>query len=325
MLDKDKKLEMLRKMLLIRHLEKAWGDAYLNGEIEGIPPALSTGQEAVSVGACLALEDGDFVFTTHRGQGPQVAMGLDAKRILAELYCRRTGYNKGKSYHVTDFSRGVIGMGGIVAGQVPVAGGMALANKMKGNDRVSLCFFGDGASNEGAVHETANLAAIWNLPLIMLCENNGYCISLPVSREVKTAHLSDRAAGYGMAGEWVDGNDPVAVYETVRRAVKRARSGNGPSFIEAITVRLSGHLVHDPQRYRSPEELEAAWEKCPIKGFGSRLQKEGLITRGGISEMEAQVAREVEAAVRFARESPPPKPEEAFEGLWGEFEKGGES
>ena len=317
MLGNDMKLEMLRKMLLIRHLEKAWGDAYLNGEIEGIPPALSTGQEAVSVGACLALEAGDFVFTTHRGQAPQVARGLDPKRILAELYCRKTGYNKGKSYHVTDFSRGVIGMGGIVAGQVPVAGGMALANQMKGNDRVSLCFFGDGASNEGAVHETANLAAIWNLPLIMLCENNGYCISLPVSRQIKAAHISDRAAGYGMAGAWVEGNDPVAVYETVSQAVKRARSGNGPSFIEAITVRLSGHLVHDPQRYRSQGEIEAAWEKCPIKGFGTRLQNEGLITRGGISEMEAQVAREVEAAVQFARESPPPELEEAFEDLWG--------
>jgi len=316
MLDKDLKLEMMRKMLLIRHLEKAWGEAYLNGEIEGIPPALSTGQEAVSVGACMALEDGDFVFTTHRGQAPQVAMGLDPKRILAELYCRRTGYNKGKSYHVTDFRRGVIGMGGIVAGQVPVAGGMALAHKLKGTDRVSLCFFGDGASNEGALHETANLASIWSLPLILLCENNGYCISLPVSREINTVHISDRAAGYGMAGEWVDGNDPIAVYETVSRAVKRGRSGNGPSFIEAITVRLSGHLVHDPQRYRPKEEIEAGWEQCPIKGFGNRLKKEGLVTADGIAEMEAEVAREVEAAVLFAKESPPPRPEEAFEDLW---------
>jgi TPP-dependent pyruvate/acetoin dehydrogenase alpha subunit len=314
--DNDKKLEMLRKMLLIRHLEKAWGDAYLSGEIEGIPPALSTGQEAVSVGACLALEEGDFVFTTHRGQAPQVAMGLDAKRIMAELYCRRTGYNKGKSYHVTDFNRGVIGMGGIVPGQVPVAGGMALANKMKGNDRVSLCFFGDGASNEGAVHETANLAAIWNLPLIMICENNGYCISLPVSKGIRNAHISDRAAGYGIAGDRVDGNDPVAVYEGVSRAVKRARCGDGPSFIEAITFRLGGHLVHDPQRYRSQEEIKAAWEKCPIKVFGARLQHEGLITPTGISEMETEVAQEVEAAVQFARESPPPRVEEAFEDLW---------
>jgi TPP-dependent pyruvate/acetoin dehydrogenase alpha subunit len=316
MLNKDIQLEMMRKMLMIRHLEKAWGDAYLNGEIDGIPPALSTGQEAVSVGACMALEDGDFVFTTHRGQAPQIAMGLDPKKIMAELYSRRTGYNKGKSYHITDFRRGVVGMGGIVAGQVPVAGGMALAQKMKGNSRVSLCFFGDGASNEGAVHETANLAAVWNLPLILLCENNGYCISLPVSREINTAHTSDRAAGYGMPGECVDGNDPVAVYETVSQAVKRARSDNGPSFIEAITVRLGGHLVHDPQRYRSKEEIEAAWEQCPIKGFGNRLQNEGLITADGISEMEAEIAREMEAAVQFARESPSPQAGEAFEDLW---------
>jgi pyruvate dehydrogenase E1 component alpha subunit len=316
MLERDLKLEMMQKMLMIRHLETAWGDAYLNEEIDGIPPALSTGQEAVSVGACLALEDGDFVFTTHRGQAPQIAMGLDSKKIMAELYCRKTGYNRGKSYHVTDFRRGVVGMGGVVAAQVPVAGGMALAHKMKGNDRVSLCFFGDGASNEGAVHETANLAAIWKLPLIMLCENNGYCISLPVSREINTTHISDRAAAYGMPGEWVDGNDPIAVYKTVSQAVKRARSGGGPSFIEAITNRLSGHLVHDPQRYRSREEIEAAWEQCPIKSFGNRLQNENLITAEEIAEMEAQVAREVEAAVEFARQSPTPGAGEAFEDLW---------
>jgi pyruvate dehydrogenase E1 component alpha subunit len=307
---------MMQKMLMIRHLENAWGDAYLKEEIDGIPPALSTGQEAVSVGACLALEDGDFVFTTHRGQAPQVAMGLDPKKIMAELYCRKAGYNKGKSYHVTDFSRGVVGMGGIVAGQVPVAGGMALAHKMKANDRVSLCFFGDGASNEGAVHETANLAAIWNLPLIMLCENNGYCISLPVSRQINATHISDRAAGYGMQGEWVDGNDPVAVYEAVSRAVKRARSGDGPSFIEAITNRLSGHLVHDPQRYRAREEIEAAWEQCPIRGFGNRLQNEGIIDADGISKMDTQIMQEVQAAVEFARQSPRPEAQEAFEDLW---------
>jgi pyruvate dehydrogenase E1 component alpha subunit len=193
---------------------------------------------------------------------------------------------------------------------------LALANKIKVNDRVSLCFFGDGASNEGAVHETANLAAIWNLPLIMICENNGYCISLPVSKGIRIDHISDRAAGYGIAGDRVDGNDPIAVFEGVSRAVKRARCGDGPSFIEAITFRLGGHLVHDPQRYRSQEEIKAAWEKCPIKVFGARLQHEGLITPTGISEMETEVAREVEAAVQFARESPPPRAEEAFEDLW---------
>ncbi|MEM2983450.1 MAG: thiamine pyrophosphate-dependent dehydrogenase E1 component subunit alpha [Candidatus Bathyarchaeia archaeon] len=317
-LDKLTKINMLRKMLLIRYLENAWGDAYLNGEIDGIPPSLSTGQEAVYVGACAALEAGDFVFTTHRGQGPQVAMGLNPKRIMAELYCKRTGYNKGKSYHVTDFDSGVIGMGGIVAAQVPVAAGMALSQKLKGSDRVTLCFFGDGASNEGAVHETANLASIWNLPLIMLCENNGYCISLPVSKGVKIAHISDRAMAYGICGEWVDGNDPVAVYESVNKAVERARRGEGPSLIEAKTVRLSGHLVHDPQLYRAKEEIEAAWKQCPITRFRNRLQDEGLITSKELSMMEKEVEMEVKEAVEFARQSPPPKPEEAFEDLWVE-------
>jgi pyruvate dehydrogenase E1 component alpha subunit len=316
MLDNETKRDMLRKLLLIRHLENAWGDAYLNGEIGGIPPALSTGQEAVSVGACFTLEDGDYVFTTHRGQAPQVAMGLDPGQIMAELYCRSTGYNSGKSYHVTDFEKGVVGMGGIVAGQVPVAGGMALAQKLKGQDRISLCFFGDGASNEGAVHETANLAAIWNLPLIMLCENNGFCISLPVSKGVKAEHIADRAAGYGLPGETVDGVDPVAVYDVVLKAVQRARSGNGASFIEAKTLRLGGHLVHDPQRYRPKEDIEAAWEQCPIRLFSLRLQREGVISTGDFEEMEAAVIAEVEAAVAFARQSPLPETAEAFEDLW---------
>ena len=171
-------------MLLIRRLETAWAEAYFREEIGGIPPSLSTGQEAVSAGACAALGAGDYVFTTHRGQAPQVARGLDPKRIMAELYCRRTGYNKGKSYHVTDMSRGVVGMGGIVAAQLPVAAGMALAQKLRGTYRVSLAFFGDGAANEGAVHESANLAAMWTLPLILLCENNGYCITQPVAAAV---------------------------------------------------------------------------------------------------------------------------------------------
>jgi len=307
---------MLRKMVMIRRLENAWGQAYLDGEIGGIPPALSTGQEAVSVGACAALDEGDYVFTTHRGQAPQVARGLDAKRIMAEVFCRRTGYNKGKSYHVTDFKHGVVGMGGIVAGQVPVAAGMALAQKLKGTDRVSLCFFGDGASNEGVVHETANLAAMWALPLIMLCENNGYCISLPVSRQIMAENIADRAAGYGLPGAVIDGNDPIAVYEAVLEAVERGRAGQGASFLEAKTIRMGGHLAHDPQRYRSQEEIEAAKGQCPIKRFSARLQHEGLITADAFSDMENGVIKEIDAAVQYARQSPPPQPEEAFEDVW---------
>jgi pyruvate dehydrogenase E1 component alpha subunit len=243
-------------------------------------------------------------------------MGLDVKRIMAELYCRRTGYNKGKSYHITDFSRGVVGMGGIIGAQVPVAAGMSLAQKLKGSDRVSLCFFGDGTSNEGAVHEAANLAAIWTLPLILICENNEYCISLPVKAAVKVANIADRAAGYGLPGVVVDGNDVLAVYEEVLAAVTRARSGGGATLIEAKTYRLGGHLVHDPQYYRSKEEIAARWEKCPIKCYREKLLSEGLLTEEKFAQMEAEVARELAAAVEFARQSPFPAPEEAFEDLW---------
>jgi acetoin:2,6-dichlorophenolindophenol oxidoreductase subunit alpha len=315
-MDAAMKLGLLRTMLLIRRLETAWADAYFHEEIGGIPPALSAGQEAVSAGACAALEDGDFVFTTHRGQAPQVARGLEPRRIMAELYCRRTGYNKGKSYHVTDVTRGVIGMGGIVAGQVPVAGGMALAQKLSRSDRVTLVFFGDGASNEGAVHETANLAAMWTLPLIMLCENNGYCISQPVAVAVKAPSIATRAAGYGIPGVVVDGNDPLAVYDAVAAAVARARAGGGAAFIEARTVRLGGHLAHDPQSYRSKEEIAAAWQRCPIKLLRERLIAEGLLDPERYARMEAEIEDEVAAAVEFARNSPSPEPREAFEDLW---------
>jgi len=307
---------LLRTMLLIRRLEAAWAEAYARDEIGGIPPALSTGQEAVSAGACAALEPGDVVFTTHRGQAPQVARGLDPTRIMAELYGRRTGYNKGKSYHVTDVSRGVIGMGGIVAAQVPVAAGMALAQKLRGTDRVSLVFFGDGAANEGAVHESANLAAMWTLPLILLCENNGYCISQPVAVAVKAASIADRAAAYGLPGALVDGNDPLAVRDAVAAAVARARAGGGTTLVEARTVRLGGHLAHDPQHYRSREEIAAAWEACPIKRFRARLAAAGLLTEEASARMEAEVEAEIAAAVEFARQSPVPEPREAFEDLW---------
>ena len=312
----DEARGLLRTMVLIRRLETAWAEAYFREEIGGIPPALSTGQEAVSAGACAALGPGDYLFTTHRGQAPQVARGLDPKRIMAELYCRRTGYNKGKSYHVTDMGRGVVGMGGIVAAQVPVAAGMALAQKLRGTDRVSLVFFGDGAANEGAVHESANLAAMWTLPLILLCENNGYCITQPVAAAVRAASIAERAAGYGLPGVVTDGNDPLAVRDTVAAAVARARDGGGATLVEARTLRLGGHLAHDPQSYRAPEELAAGWAECPIKRFRARLIAEGVLTAQAYDGMEAEADREVAAAVEFARQSPFPEPREAFEDLW---------
>ena len=207
-------------------------------------------------------------------------------------------------------------MGGIVAAQVPVAAGMALAQKLRGTGRVSLVFFGDGAANEGAVHESANLAAMWTLPLILLCENNGYCISQPVAVAVKAASIADRAAAYGLPGVLVDGNDPLAVRDAVAAAVARARAGGGTTLVEARTVRLGGHIAHDPQHYRSREELAAAWEACPIKRFRARLAAAGLLTEEAYARMEAEVEADVAAAVEFARQSPVPEPREAFEDLW---------
>lgn len=315
-LNPEEMRELMRTMLLIRNVDRAWGDAYLNEEVEGIPPSLSTGQEAVSAGACAALQPGDFQFTTHRGQAPMVASGLEPERILAELYMRSDGYNDGKSYHVTDAERGVIGMGGIIGAQVPVAGGKALAQQFRGTDEVSLAYFGDGTSNEGAIHETANLAAMWDLPLILLCENNEYNITQHVDEAVKAPSIASRAAGYGLPGKVVDGNDPIAMYEAVREAAERARDGDGATLIEAQTVRLDGHLTHDPQKYRSDGEVADRWAQCPIRRFRKRLAAEEILSEDAFEQMEAEVEAEVEAAVEFARESPYPEPQEAYEDLW---------
>ena len=315
-METDADLRLLRTMMLIRAVENAWAQAWFDEEIGGLAPSLSTGQEAVSAGACAALGDGDFVFTTHRGQAPQIARGMEPARVMAELYMRRTGYNKGKSYHVTDVSRGVIGMGGIVPAQVPVAAGMSLAQKLRGTDRVSVAFFGDGASNEGAVHETANLAAMWTLPLVLLCENNGWCITQPVGDAVRAPSIASRAVGYGLPGVVVDGNDAIAVRETVAKAVARARAGGGATLVEARTLRLGGHLAHDRQGYRDPAELAAGWAQCPIARLRERLLAEGRLDGGRFDAMTAEVEREVAAAVEFARASPPPDPREAFEDLW---------
>lgn len=309
-------LDLLRTMIRIRAVEDAWAQAWFDDEIGGLAPSLSTGQEAVSAGACAALTDGDFVFTTHRGQAPQVARGLDPGRILAELYLRRDGYNKGKSYHVTDVTRGVIGMGGIVPAQVPVAAGMALAQKLRGTDRVSLAFFGDGASNEGAVHETANLAAMWSLPLVLLCENNGYCITQPVSDAVKSPSIAMRAQGYGLPGVTVDGNDALAVRDAVAQAVARARTGEGATLIEARTLRLAGHLAHDRQGYRPSGEVETGWQRCPIALLRARLLAAGAVDAAACDAIDREVEDEISEAIAFARNSAPPQPHEAFEDLW---------
>ncbi|MGD0353666.1 MAG: thiamine pyrophosphate-dependent dehydrogenase E1 component subunit alpha [Dehalococcoidia bacterium] len=311
-MDRKTKIEMLRRMLLIRHLENKWGEAYQRQEIDGIPPSLSTGQEAVSVGACMALKPGDFVFTTHRGVGPQVAMGMDPDRIMADVCYKATGYNKGKSYHVTSIEHGVVGTGGIVGGQIPVAAGLALAFKLRGLKQVAMPFFGEGASNEGAFHEAANLAAIWKLPVIFLCENNMYAISLRFEEFIPVKSVAIRAKAYGMPGVTVDGNDVISVYEAVRKAAERARRGLGPSLVEAKTYRLAGHLLDDPGHYRPKEEVKEQWSKCPILRFKTQLESEGILKNEDMDRLEREIKEVAEKAADFARKSPCPEAEEAF-------------
>lgn len=311
-MDQKTKIEMLRRMLLIRHLENKWGEAYENREIDGIPPSLSTGQEAVSVGTCMALKPGDYVFTTHRGVGPQVAMGMDPNRILADVCFKATGYNKGKSYHVTSIEHGVVGMGGIVGGQIPVATGLALAFKSKKLKQIAVPFFGEGACNEGAFHEAANLAAVWKLPVIFLCENNMYAISLRFEEFIPVKSVAVRAKAYGMPGVTIDENDVISVYEAVRKAAERARRGLGPSLVEAKTYRLAGHLVDDPGYYRPREEVAAQWSKDPILRFKTLLESEGILGKDDIERIENAVKEVAEKASDFARKSPYPKAEEAF-------------
>ncbi len=311
-MDRKTTIDMLRRMLLIRHLENKWGEAYQRREIDGIPPSLGTGQEAVSVGACMALKPGDFVFTTHRGIGPQVAMGMDPDRIMADLCYKATGYNKGKSYHVTSIEHGVVGMGGIVGGQIPVAVGLALAFKLRGLKQVVMPFFGEGASNEGAFHEAANLAAIWKLPVIFLCENNMYAISLRVEEFIPVKSVAIRAKAYGMPGITVDGNDVLSVYKAVHKAVERARRGLGPSLVEARTYRLAGHLLDDPGYYRPKEEVAEQWAKCPILRFKTQLESEDILGKGDMERLEHEVKEIAENAADFARKSPYPEAEEAF-------------
>jgi TPP-dependent pyruvate/acetoin dehydrogenase alpha subunit len=315
-MDPKIKVEMLRRMLLIRHLENKWGEAYQQREINGIPPSLGTGQEAVSVGACMALKPGDCVFTTHRGVGPQVAMGMDPDRILADVCYKATGYNKGKSYHVTSIEHGVVGTGGIVGGQIPVAAGLALAFKLRGLKQVALPFFGEGASNEGAFHEAANLAAIWKLPVIFLCENNMYAISLRFDEFIPVKNVAIRAKAYGMPGVTVDGNDVISVFQAVRKAAVRARRGLGPSLVEAKTYRLAGHLLDDPGYYRPKEEVEEQWSKCPILRFKTQLISEGILGKEDIDRLEREVKEIAQKAADFARKSPYPETEEAFRDIF---------
>ena len=309
-------IEMYKKMLEIRRFEEKVYELFTQNLIPGTMH-LYIGEEAVAVGVCAALDINDFITSTHRGHGHCIAKGASLKKMMAELFGRRTGYCKGKggSMHITDKSSGMLGANAVVGGAIPIAVGAGLSCALKYPERVTACFFGDGASNQGTFHEGINMAAVWDLPVIFVCENNLYAMGTRQSIVMKIADISERAAGYGIPGVTVDGNDVMAVNKAASEAVKRARNGKGPTLIECKTYRHKGHSRFDPAKYR-PEEETAAWMvRDPVISFKKQLLEKG-IPEEFFQKIEDQVDAEIEEAVQFAQNSPHPAPEEALDDVW---------
>ncbi len=316
---KDILLEMYEKMQKIRLFEDNAIKLFNQGLVRG-PMHVYTGEEAVAVGACTNLNDEDYITSTHRGHGHCIAKGGKVDKMAAELLGRGTGYCKGKggSMHIADPEIGILGANGIVAGGMGIAAGAGLSAKMRGTDQVAICFFGDGATNEGAFHEALNMAAIWDLPVVFVCENNLYGLTGPADEMLSVKDVAARATSYDIPGVVVDGNDVLDVYEAVGEAVKRARQGGGPSLIEAKTYRLKGHFVGDPCVYRDDEEVEMWRKKEPLKRFKKHLVETEGIDEEVIAEIDKKIEEELKAAVKFAKESPDPEIEVVFEDVFSD-------
>jgi pyruvate dehydrogenase E1 component alpha subunit len=303
--------EALRKMHLIRRFEESAEDAYMRGLVHGTMH-LSIGQEASAVGACVPLSDADYITSTHRGHGHCIAKGAEVRRMFAEFFGKEDGYCRGRggSMHIADVSKGNLGANGIVGGGIPIAVGVALAMKKQKRRSVVVSFFGDGANNEGAFHEALNLASIWKLPVIFVCENNGYGMSTSTERSTAVANVADRAAAYAMPGAIVDGNNFADVAQASFEAVECARMGQGPTLIESKTYRIRGHSRSDRNRYRTKEEIEAWQARDPIRAFERELVELGLVPRSEIEAIRADVEGEIAEAIEFAKLSPSPRIEE---------------
>ena len=287
-------------MYRTRRFEEEVFEFYKRGLMPGLAH-LYLGEEAVA-GVCGALEERDFIGSTHRGHGHLVSRGADLNKMMAEILGKATGYSKGKggSMHIMAMDKGILGANGIVGGEIPIATGSAYASKYMGTDEVTVCFFGDSASNEGTFHESINMAAAWDLPIVYVVENNLYGISVDIRRVTKEYHIAKRAAGYGIEGITIDGNDVFKVYEEAQKAVEKARKGGGPTIIECMTYRWQGHHVGDPGLYRPEEEVEEWKAKEPLK----ILEDKKLLTDEEIAEIKEMVEKEIQEACKFAEESP---------------------
>ena len=308
------------RMQLIRHFEERLHTDFASGGVPGFVH-LYAGEEAVAVGVCSNLTDNDFITSTHRGHGHCIAKGVDVNSMMAEIYGKATGACKGKggSMHIADTSKGMLGANGIVGGGPPLACGAGLSAKIRGQNQVSVCFFGDGASNQGTTFEGMNLAGIWKLPVIFVCENNGYAEATGMEYSVSAEDIATRARGFDIPSITVDGQDVFAMFEAAREAVARARRGEGPTFIEAKTYRYYGHFEGDGLRYRSREEEELHRSRDCIQRFRTQAIEAGVITADHLDDIETRAAESIERAVQFAMESPDPDPQEVLTDVYVDF------
>ena len=317
-IEKSKLVEMYQMMVRVRRFEESALKLYSEGKIHATLH-LSIGQEASAVGACLALNQDDYITTTHRGYGYVIAKGAELDRLMAEIFGKETGYCKGKtgSYGgVTDTSIGILGNGGIVGAGITAAVGYALSAKLRGTTQVAVTLFGDGAANTGRFHEALNLASVWKLPVIFVCENNLYAISVPQRESANIRDIAVRGAAYGIPGIIVDGMDVIAVYEAATEAVERARKGEGPALIECKTYRYRGHFEGDAEVYRTKEELEEWKQRDAIKRLKQKLLETGVLGENEVEEIDRQVQEELDKAIMFAEESPFPDREQLLQGVY---------
>ena len=315
--NRDHLVQQLRQMLLIRRFEEKSAELYTAEKIRGFLH-LYIGEEAVAVGVMATLTPEDAVVATYREHGQALARGMSAGAIMAEMYGKVEGCCRGRggSMHLFDADLRFYGGNAIVAGGLPLAVGLALADRMQARANVTACFFGDGAVAEGDFHEALNLAALWQLPVLFVCENNQYAGAQRFEEHTRAAHIADRAAGYGMAGVVVDGNDAEAVYAVTMEAKARALAGSGPTLIECKTYRWRGHGEADHQLYQPREEILAWQRRCPLALLQERLLAAGLLDQAAVAALEAEVAATVQAAIRFAEDSPYPEPPEALEDVF---------
>lgn len=304
-LDRDFLLDMYQRMLRAREFEEQLYYLFLTRSMPGTMHQ-ATGQEAVAVGVCSALQLQDYVTSTHRGHAHCIAKGVPVDGMMAEMFARRTGccHGMGGSMHLCDFSKGMLGAFGIVGAGMPIAAGAAMSAKVRASGQVAVSFFGDGAVNEGVFHETLNMAALWKLPVVFVCENNQFALSMTVSESSAMPRLADRGCAYGIPGEQVDGNDAAAVYRAAHAAVERARQGQGPTLLECLTYRMRGHARFEASGYRDQEEVEFWKTYDPIERLGRALVRAELVTGNELEDIRAAVEAELEAAIEYAEASP---------------------